>query len=103
LYNVGYKFLFFDHSTVVKHSIDVIQQSISANLYKVIKKSRLKIDFSFKDLEELQNLIQNDFFEIVWDSVNRKKLTNELLKITKNTTKDITLIDDLTITNLVKI
>lgn len=103
LYNVGYKFLFFDHSTVVKHSINVIQQAISANFYKVINKSRLKIDFSFKDLEELQNLIQNDFFEIVWDSINRKKLTNELLKITKNTTKDITLIDDLTITNLVKI
>lgn len=103
LYNVGYKFLFFDHSTVVKHSIDVIQQSISANLYKVIKKSRLKIDFSFKDLEELQNLIQNDFYEINWDLKNKKILTNELLKITKNKTKDIILIDDLTITNLVKI
>jgi ubiquinone/menaquinone biosynthesis C-methylase UbiE len=102
LFNAGYQFSFFHHSTVVKHSIKVISQAISKKLYKVKEKIRLKIDFSFKDLEELQNFIQNDFGEIDWNSKNQKILVNKLLKITKNKTKNINLIDDLTITNLIK-
>jgi ubiquinone/menaquinone biosynthesis C-methylase UbiE len=103
LYNIGYKFLFFDHSTVVKHSIKVIKQAVSAGLFKIKIKSRLKIDFTYDNLKELQNLIQNDFFEITWNPQNKNILINELLKLTKNKTENITLIDDLTINNLIKI
>jgi ubiquinone/menaquinone biosynthesis C-methylase UbiE len=102
LYNAGYEFSFFDHSTVVKHSIKVISQAISKKLYKVKEKIRLKIDYSFKDLKELQNFIQSDFNEVDWNFKNQKILTNKLLKITKNKTKNINLIDDLIINNLIK-
>lgn len=103
LYNIGYKFLFFDHSTVVKHSIKTIKQAVSVGLFKTKRKFRLKIDFFYDNLKELQNLIQNDFYEVTWESSKQKKLIDELLKLTKNKTENITLFDDLTITNLIKI
>lgn len=103
LYNIGYKFLFFDHSTVVRHSIKVIKQAVSAGLFKIKRKFHLKIDFSYDNLKELQNLIQNDFYEVTWNPQNKKKLIDKLLKLTKTKNKNITLIDDLTITNLIKI
>jgi ubiquinone/menaquinone biosynthesis C-methylase UbiE len=103
LFNLGYKLYFFDHSTVVKHSIKVIKQVLSANLYKTKRNFNLNIDYSFDNLQELQNFIQDDFNEVNWNPQNKKILISELLKITKNKIKNITLIDDLTITSLIKI
>jgi ubiquinone/menaquinone biosynthesis C-methylase UbiE len=103
LYNIAYKnFLFFNHSTVVKHAQKVIKQILSKNLYKTKKISNLKIEYFFDDLQELQNFIQSDFNEVNWNSENKKILVDGLLKITKNKTENITLIDDLTVTNLIK-
>lgn len=103
IFNVGYQnFWFFHHSAVVQHSIEVIQQAITNGLYQAKQISRLKIKFIFKNFDEVFNFVKDSFSQVEWHQQNLDILKRDLLKITGQQKQNITLIDDLTITNLTK-
>ena len=104
IFNVGYQnFWFFHHSTVVQHSIEVIKQAVANGLYQPKQTSQLKIEFIFKDFDEIFNFVKDGFQDVNWHQKNLDILKTDLIKITGNSNGAITLIDDLTITNLIKI
>lgn len=103
IFNVGYQnFWFFHHSAVVQHSIEVIKQAITNGLYQPKDTVRLKVEFLFKNFNEVFSFVKDSFNEIIWNQQNINLLKNDLLKITGKQKQNIVLIDDLTITNLIK-
>ncbi|MPM33255.1 Ubiquinone/menaquinone biosynthesis C-methyltransferase UbiE [bioreactor metagenome] len=105
-FNVVYdNFQFFDHSTVVKHSMWAIKKAISNNLFKINKLSTYKLDWKFDNLKEFVDFIIDCSKDINWDKNKRQFLEKELIKIAKikNINNSVIIYDGLTVNNLIKI
>lgn len=78
LYDVVNKnILFFDHPVVVKHSKWVAEEFIKRGSFRLERKTRYKVDWHFKDLEELVGFVMDEFEgRTEWTSRKKRILEN---------------------------